>query len=149
MKAWTGAWLGGCAIALVAASATAFACKGYQENETVEIPTLDSKRLARLLRSEKPPFVLDANGVATRAKYGVIPGARLLSHYADYSVAKELPPTRDSALVFYCGGKRCNAAEKSARKALKSGYENVSVLVGGITGWSESGQVTEPLKPQS
>lgn len=37
-----------------------------------------------------------------REKYGIIPGARLLSSAGDYDVAKELPPDKNAKLVFYC-----------------------------------------------
>ena len=46
--------------------------------------------------------ILDANVDSTRARYGVIPGARLLSSYDNYDVATELPPARNAKLVFYC-----------------------------------------------
>jgi hypothetical protein len=46
--------------------------------------------------------ILDANVEGTRAKYGVIPGARLLTTYDNYDVATELPPARNAKLVFYC-----------------------------------------------
>jgi hypothetical protein len=46
--------------------------------------------------------ILDANVERTREKYGVIPGARLLSSYDDYDVTKELPSAKNSRLVFYC-----------------------------------------------
>ena len=50
--------------------------------------------------------VFDANGDGTREKYGVIPGARLLSSYNDYNVATELPSAKKSKLVFYCANTR-------------------------------------------
>jgi hypothetical protein len=46
--------------------------------------------------------VLDANVESAREKYGVIPGARLLSSYDHYDVATELPPAKNAKLVFYC-----------------------------------------------
>jgi hypothetical protein len=46
--------------------------------------------------------IFDANVQSTREKYGVIPGARLLSSYDDYDVAKELPSAKNARLVFYC-----------------------------------------------
>ncbi len=49
--------------------------------------------------------ILDANVEDTRDKYGVIPGARLLTSY-NYDVATELPPTRNAKLVFYCANTR-------------------------------------------
>jgi hypothetical protein len=50
--------------------------------------------------------ILDANVQDTRDKYGMIPGARLLSTYDNYDVATELPPARNSRLVFYCANTR-------------------------------------------
>jgi hypothetical protein len=59
--------------------------------------------LVALLRShEGAVTLLDANGADFRAKEGVIPGAVLLSSYRTYDVEKELPPRRDTRLVFYC-----------------------------------------------
>ena len=46
--------------------------------------------------------ILDANGDSTRDKYGVIPGARLLTSYDGYDVATELPAAKNAKLVFYC-----------------------------------------------
>ena len=50
--------------------------------------------------------VLDANVDTTREKYGVIPGARLLTTYDNYDVATELPPAKNAKLVFYCANTR-------------------------------------------
>jgi hypothetical protein len=50
--------------------------------------------------------ILDANVDGTRARYGVIPGARLLTSYDNYDVATELPPARNAKLVFYCANTR-------------------------------------------
>lgn len=46
--------------------------------------------------------ILDANVDSTRDKYGVIPGARLLTSYDGYNVATELPRAKSAKLVFYC-----------------------------------------------
>jgi hypothetical protein len=46
--------------------------------------------------------IFDANHYSTREKYGVIPGAHLLSSYDNYDVAKELPADKNTKLVFYC-----------------------------------------------
>jgi hypothetical protein len=50
--------------------------------------------------------ILDANVQDIRDKYGMIPGARLLSSYDNYDVATELPPAKNSKLVFYCANTR-------------------------------------------
>jgi hypothetical protein len=46
--------------------------------------------------------VFDANGPETREKWGVIPGAKLLSSSDDYDIATTLPSNKDTKLVFYC-----------------------------------------------
>ncbi len=46
--------------------------------------------------------VYDANHPDTRAQYGVIEGAKLLSSSDTYDVAKELPANKNAHLVFYC-----------------------------------------------
>lgn len=50
--------------------------------------------------------VLDANVERVRDKYGMIPGARLLTSYDSYDVAAELPPAKNAKLVFYCANTR-------------------------------------------
>jgi rhodanese-related sulfurtransferase len=46
--------------------------------------------------------IFDANHPSTREQYGVIPGARLLSSYDNYDVARELPADKNAKVVFYC-----------------------------------------------
>jgi rhodanese-related sulfurtransferase len=82
----------------------------------------------------------DANNADTRERYGVVPGALLLSNYRDYEVEAELPLDRDATLVFYCHSETCGAAGDAARKAVASGYRDVWVMAPGITGWADAGQ---------
>src|SRR5690606_11919601 len=74
--------------------------------------------------------VLDANQRSVRIRNGKIPGARLLSHYHDYSL-DELPADRRSKLVFYCANDMCRASDAAADKALAAGYTDVHVLRAG------------------
>jgi rhodanese-related sulfurtransferase len=95
-------------------------------------------------RAQRTDLTLcDANNSATRRRYGVIPGAVLLSSYRDYEPAGELPGDKDATLVFYCHSAYCGAAAEAARKALGAGYRDVWVLTPGITGWAEAGQPVE------
>lgn len=88
---------------------------------------------------------VDANGASTREKYGVVPGAVLLSG-ADFKT-DELPADKSSKLVFYCGGQACMAAPKAAKLAKEAGYEDVNVMRAGIRGWVEAGKTVD--KPTS
>lgn len=46
--------------------------------------------------------VYDANHPSTRERFGVVPGAHLLSSHDNYDVGKELPADKTKKLVFYC-----------------------------------------------
>jgi len=92
---------------------------------------------AALLHSKEAALMVDANGASTRDKYGIIPGALLLTGY-EYDVA-ELPSEKGSSLVFYCASSMCSAAPSAARKAVEAGYTDVHVLPQGIQGWIEAG----------
>jgi rhodanese-related sulfurtransferase len=76
----------------------ALACGGREPFKVLHVPDL-----VALLRSpERKPTVLDANGADFREREGIIPGAVLLTNYKTYDAAKELPPAKDTPLVFYC-----------------------------------------------
>jgi hypothetical protein len=72
-------------------------------HEDDNIKLIDVADLAALRADPNSHVViLDANVVPTRERYGVIPGARLLSSYDNYDVATELPSAKNAKLVFYC-----------------------------------------------
>jgi rhodanese-related sulfurtransferase len=109
--------------------------------ETVDISIED---LDKALASKSAPAIYDANGDATRERYGIIPGARLLTSSTEYDM-EVLPRAQDAALVFYCGGPKCMAAPKAAHRAKEAGYTDVKVLRAGISGWKKAGkQVDKP-----
>lgn len=56
---------------------------------------------AMMADQKNPVSVYDANGAATRSKFGVIPGAKLLDSDQKYDLSM-LPADKDSKLVFYC-----------------------------------------------
>lgn len=119
------------------ATVTASTCDGVQQ--------ISVGQLAALRSAEHPLTVLDANRDATRAKYGMVPGAKALSSYKDYKVNEELPANKGAILVFYCANAKCSAAPKAAQRAWDAGYSNVYVMHEGIMGWTEAGQpVTRP-----
>jgi rhodanese-related sulfurtransferase len=90
--------------------------------------------------------VLDANNSATRAKEGVIPGAKLLSSSSGYDLAKEVPGPKDAEVVFYCANAKCMASHGAAQRAVDAGYTNVKVLADGIQGWKKAGQPTDKIQ---
>jgi rhodanese-related sulfurtransferase len=52
-------------------------------------------------------------------------------------VKAELPADKNAKLIFYCGGEKCPAASKAARKAMENGYKNVMVFRGGWAEWNK------------
>jgi rhodanese-related sulfurtransferase len=111
--------------------------------ETDPFKLIGAKDLAAALKSDNPPVVLDANNADTRAKYGVVPGAILLSNYKKYDLAKTLPADKTKSLVFYCANTQCMASHMAAKRAVKAGFNNVSVMSDGIMGWADSGQAVD------
>lgn len=93
------------------------------------------------LMSGGSAVVVDANGADTRQEYGVIPGALLLTSYKDYDLGV-LPASKETPVVFYCGGEKCAAAPKAADRAAAAGWKNVRVLKVGIRGWVAAGKST-------
>ena len=100
------------------------------------------EQLSTLIKDASPITILDVNGDNTRAEFGVIPGAKLLSGYDTYST-DDLPEAKDAALVFYCSTQKCLAAPKAASKACEAGYTDVHVLRAGIKGWVAANQSIE------
>jgi rhodanese-related sulfurtransferase len=122
-------------LALLGAALLIAACRADFEG----LQTLSVEELSAW-RGERGDFaVFDANTDDTRARYGVIPGAVLLSSYRDYAPDAELGSDRDRAAVFYCHSVRCGAAADAARRAVAAGYRDVWVLEDGITGWADAG----------
>jgi rhodanese-related sulfurtransferase len=115
--------------------------------DTEGLATLTVPELTDWLAADPAVVVCDANTQKTRSRYGVLPGARLLSSYRDYDPATELPADKSRPLVFYCHSERCSAAATAARKAVAAGYNHVSVLPPGIRGWTEAGRPVEPAAP--
>lgn len=61
----------------------------------------------------------------------------------------DLPPDKDSMLVFYCSTYMCTKAPRAARRAAAMGYRRVHVMSAGINGWLRAGLVTESGGPRA
>jgi len=134
-----------CFVAILGLAIPSFAAAAQSGTETSDgLRSVTVGDLAAL-RTTGKVVVLDANGPETRSRYGVIPGAVLLTHYDDYDVGRELPTDRGRTLVFYCANERCMASHKAAQRAIDAGFTDVSVLPAGIMGWKNAGQPTGTL----
>ena len=117
------------------ASECAKKCEGKKDSkskekatEGVQFSTITYDQLLQLM--EQGVQVIDARGAESYDK-GHIDGAVLFSNYT-------LPEDKEVQLVFYCGGPKCAAAPRAARKVMEEGYENVMVFHGGWLEWSEN-----------
>jgi rhodanese-related sulfurtransferase len=121
--------------------AAALACDNDMKSAKNSVKNVTVTELAGWTKEAKA-VVLDANNTSFRAKNGVIPGAVLLTNFQGYDVAKELPQSKDSKLVFYCANTHCGASHAAAEKAVTAGYTDVNVLPDGLMGWKKAGQPT-------
>jgi rhodanese-related sulfurtransferase len=95
--------------------------------------------LHRMIQEQKVT-VIDVNSPQSWMKAHV-PGALNLDP-ADYNDS-DLPPDKESSLVFYCSNVLCTKAPNAARRAKKMGYGNVKVMSAGISGWLATELPTE------
>ena len=105
-----------------------------------QLSELSVPQVASALK-DKRAVVVDANNPETRQRYGVVPGAVLLTDHRSYALT-ELPKDKAQPLVFYCGGTQCRASDAAATRAASAGYASVSVMRDGIRGWVNAGQPT-------
>ncbi|MDP2340862.1 MAG: rhodanese-like domain-containing protein [Deltaproteobacteria bacterium] len=100
------------------------------------------KSMAALKKDKKPFAVFDANGKATRESQGIIPTAILLPSSSEYDLAL-LPTDKATPVVFYCANEKCTASHTAAKRAIKSGFNDVAVLGVGIQGWVKAGKAVD------
>lgn len=103
------------------------------------LKTVSPAELQRLVQ-ERAVTVVDVNS-PQRWLAAHVPGARNLDP-ASYG-AGDLPPDRDTGLVFYCSNPLCRKAPQAARRARAMGYTNVKVMSAGISGWIDAKLPTE------
>jgi rhodanese-related sulfurtransferase len=118
-------------LAMVAFAASTFAG---------EFPDVSVKEVKALSESKKG-VIIDVNGSKSYAK-GHVPGA-LDWETIEANLAAKLPKDKDTLIVAYCGGPKCQAYQQAAKAATKLGYKNVKHMSAGISGWTEAGQPVE------
>jgi rhodanese-related sulfurtransferase len=118
-------------------------CRSHENKAGGDAVKVVSVPEVATLVKDKSAVIFDANGSDTRQKYGVVPGAVLLSSSKEYPLT-DLPPEKSKKLVFYCGGIMCRASDHAAERAAGAGYTDVAVMRDGIKGWASAGQKTTP-----
>jgi rhodanese-related sulfurtransferase len=84
-----------------------------------------------------PPDAMIIDARPKRVKYdkGHIPMAVSIPNTKFDKMTAQLPKDKNALLIFYCGGLKCKLSHKSAAKAEKLGYTNVSVFAEGFPGY--------------
>jgi rhodanese-related sulfurtransferase len=127
-----------CAMLSLSVLACGGSSQGAENPSTSATAEISVDELATMMEA-RTVTVVDANNQETRQKFGVIPGAVILSSYETYDVS-ELPADKTTALVFYCANTQCSASHTAAAKATAAGYSNVKVLPVGVQGWKDAGR---------
>jgi molybdopterin/thiamine biosynthesis adenylyltransferase/rhodanese-related sulfurtransferase len=112
-----------------------------------EIEEIDSPALAAALESESPPVVVDVREQAEWDE-GHIPRAIHVPRGHLESRIERTAPDRETPIVLYCASG--NRSAFAAKTLGELGYENVSSLAPGYTGWKRDGfptVVSRALEP--
>ena len=80
-------------------------------------------------------MIVDARPYKVKYTKGHIPGAVSIPFSEFDHKINLLPKDKNSLLIYYCGGLKCKLSHKSARKAEKLGYKNISVFAKGYPEW--------------
>lgn len=103
------------------------------------LKTISPGELHELLQ-KKQASVIDVNSPQSWTEARV-PGA--INRGAGEYGEGDLPPDKESVLVFYCSNYLCRKGPNAARRARKMGYSNVYVMSAGISGWLSANLPTE------
>ena len=90
------------------------------------------------LQDEKADMVLIDSRPERNVEKGTIPGAINISDSKFDKETAKLPASKETMLVFFCGGLKCDLSSKSAVKAKALGYKNVFVFPEGYPAWQEA-----------
>ncbi|MFH2123335.1 MAG: rhodanese-like domain-containing protein [Pseudomonadota bacterium] len=83
-------------------------------------------------------FVLVDSRPGPRYSEAHLPNAISIPVCEMQELLQNLPSNKDKLLIFYCGGPTCGMSTKSAGQAVKAGYKNVRVFLGGVPGWAKA-----------
>ena len=87
------------------------------------------------LMDEKADFVLVDSRPERPFGQGSIPGAINISDSKFDKETAKLPANKETTLIFFCGGLKCDLSAKSAVKAKALGYKKVFVYPPGYPAW--------------
>lgn len=92
-----------------------------------------------VLPRPKDALIVDARPKKRKYDRGHIPGAASMPNSMFDKMTDVLPESKDTLLIFYCGGTKCKLSHKSAFAAEKLGYTNIKVYAQGFPDWKKNG----------
>lgn len=100
---------------------------------------VSADEVKQMIDNKEKVVLIDANGASTYKK-GHLEGAVNLTpkQITADSLAK-VAPSKDTTLVFYCGGFSCPSSAKAAKAAHEAGYTNLKKFPGGLEEWEQKG----------
>lgn len=107
------------------------------------------------LMEEKADFALIDSRPERVFEKGSLPGAINLSDSKFDKETAKLPASKDTTLIFFCGGLKCDLSSKSAAKAKALGYKKVFVYPEGYPEWQKAHAATsaaamgQPAQPMA
>ena len=84
-------------------------------------------------------LIVDSRPAGRKYDGGHIPGAVNIPERSFDEMTDSLPANKADQLIFYCGGLKCPLSHKSAFKAEKLGYSNITVYAEGFPDWKVKG----------
>lgn len=125
-----------------AAPATASAQTAGQEKVYTEI---DADALKQKIQKKETFVLIDANGPSTYQKGHIEGAVNLTAKQVTAESLAKVAPSKDTELVFYCGGPSCPSSAKAAKAAHELGYTNLKKFPGGLEEWQEKGLPLQKL----
>jgi rhodanese-related sulfurtransferase len=112
------------------------------EDDGSKYSEIERAALKRAIEVKKV-VLIDCNGTKTY-RLAHIPGA------IDYEANKDklaelLPQDKGALIVSYCSGGNCPKYKMGASAAIRAGYTNVKVYLGGLHEWRNAGEPTESV----
>ena len=108
---------------------------GQPEWEAKGEPVAVSLPHIKKLMEEKADFALIDSRPERVFGQGSIPGAINISDSKFDKETAKLPASKETTLIFFCGGLKCDLSSKSALKAKALGYKKVFIFPEGYPAW--------------
>lgn len=106
------------------------------------VRSITREALTQQLESGAPPILVEALP-AKYYRHAHLPGAINIPHDEVDTLAPQLLPAKDAAIVVYCANAACPNSTIAAERLARLGYTNVSAYEAGKKDWIDAGLPVE------